>query len=66
MPVIEPGHLWMVLLLLVVVLVVWGPGKLPDVGSGLGRALSEFRSASRGDSSPTSKDATEESGSSGS
>ncbi len=29
-----------------IVLIIWGPGKLPDVGSGLGRAIREFRKAS--------------------
>jgi TatA/E family protein of Tat protein translocase len=40
------GHLWLLLILLVIVLIIWGPGKLPDVGSGLGRAIREFRKAS--------------------
>ncbi len=53
MPLIEPGHIWMVLILLVVVLIVWGPGKLPDVGAGLGRAIHEFRSASREPQGPS-------------
>jgi TatA/E family protein of Tat protein translocase len=46
MPFINGGHLWIILILLVVVLIIWGPGKLPDVGSGLGRAIREFRKAS--------------------
>jgi TatA/E family protein of Tat protein translocase len=46
MPFIGTGHLWLLLILLVVVLIIWGPGKLPDVGSGLGRAIREFRKAS--------------------
>ena len=40
------GHLWLVLILLAVVLIIWGPGKLPDVGAGMGRAIREFRKAS--------------------
>ncbi|HEY3424526.1 MAG TPA: twin-arginine translocase TatA/TatE family subunit [Negativicutes bacterium] len=32
-------------LVLVIALVVFGPGKLPDVGKALGRGLQEFRSA---------------------
>ena len=35
MPFISPGHIWLVLLLLVGVLTVRGPGKLPEVGAGL-------------------------------
>lgn len=43
---ISPGHLWILAILLIVVLIVWGPGKLPDVGAGLGKAINEFRHAS--------------------
>jgi sec-independent protein translocase protein TatA len=45
MPFLNPGHFWLILLLLVVVLIVWGPGKLPDVGAGMGRAIREFKKA---------------------
>lgn len=37
---------WLILIVLVVVLIIWGPGKLPDVGAGMGRAIREFRKAS--------------------
>jgi sec-independent protein translocase protein TatA len=47
MPFLNPGHMWMLILLFIVVLIIWGPGKLPDVGAGMGRAIREFRSASR-------------------
>ncbi len=40
------GHLWLILILLVIVLIIWGPGKLPEVGSGMGRAIREFKKAS--------------------
>jgi TatA/E family protein of Tat protein translocase len=46
MPFVGTGHVWLLGILLVVVLIIWGPGKLPDVGSGLGRAIREFRKAS--------------------
>lgn len=46
MPFISGGHLFLIFILLVVVLIIWGPGKLPDVGSGLGRAIREFKKAS--------------------
>jgi len=36
------------LVILVVALVVFGPGKLPELGSGLGRALRDFRKAFEG------------------
>jgi len=45
MPFINPGHMWLIGLLLIVVLIIWGPGKLPDVGAGMGRAIREFKSA---------------------
>jgi sec-independent protein translocase protein TatA len=35
----------MILALLIVVLIIWGPGRLPEVGAGLGRAYREFRKA---------------------
>ncbi|HLW69773.1 MAG TPA: twin-arginine translocase TatA/TatE family subunit [Candidatus Binataceae bacterium] len=37
---ISPSHL---LLLLVIVLVIFGPSKLGDVGSALGRAIRDFK-----------------------
>lgn len=33
------------LLLLVVVLIIFGPGKLPELGSAVGRAMRQFREA---------------------
>ena len=45
MPFIGGGHLWLVAILLVIVLIIWGPGKLPDIGAGMGRAIREFRRA---------------------
>ena len=39
-------HLIYLIIFLAVVLIILGPGKLPDVGSGLGKAIREFRSAS--------------------
>ncbi|MDR0826529.1 MAG: twin-arginine translocase TatA/TatE family subunit [Desulfovibrio sp.] len=35
-----------ILLILVVVLVLFGAKKLPEIGSGLGRAIKNFRKAS--------------------
>ena len=37
-------------LILVIALVVFGPGKLPEVGKALGRSLQEFRRATSGES----------------
>jgi sec-independent protein translocase protein TatA len=41
-PNIGPGEL---ILILIIALVVLGPGKLPDVAQSLGRSLREFRKA---------------------
>ncbi len=39
---------WLIPLVLIVVLVLWGPSKLPEVGQGMGRAIREFRNAMSG------------------
>jgi sec-independent protein translocase protein TatA len=36
----------MAAIVLVIVLVIWGPGKLGDIGGALGRGLREFKKAS--------------------
>lgn len=38
----QPTHL---ILILIVVLIIFGPGKLPDVGKALGKTVREFRRA---------------------
>lgn len=40
------GHLPELIIVLVVILIIWGPGKLPDIGSAVGRGIREFRKAS--------------------
>ena len=40
------GHLPEIIIVLVVILIIWGPGKLPDVGAGIGKGIREFRKAS--------------------
>ena len=40
------AHWPYIIILLVVVLIIWGPGKLPDLGAGLGKAIREFKKAS--------------------
>jgi len=40
------GHWVYLVILFMIVLIIWGPGKLPDVGAGMGRAIREFRKAS--------------------
>ncbi len=57
-----PGP-WELILLLVIVLIIFGPGKLPDIGNAVGKGIREFRKAStdledsiRGDSKRSTKD----------
>ncbi len=39
-------HWYILVILLVIVLIVYGPGKLPEVGGAIGKAMREFRKAS--------------------
>lgn len=39
------GHSWELILILLALLLVVGPGKLPDVGQALGRGIREFKAA---------------------
>ena len=40
------GQHWVwIVVLLVIVLIIFGPGRLPELGSGLGKAMREFRKA---------------------
>lgn len=34
-----------IIVILVIVLIIFGPKKLPDIGKALGKSISEFRSA---------------------
>jgi sec-independent protein translocase protein TatA len=40
------GHWYVLVIVLVVILIVYGPGKLPEVGGAIGKAMKEFRKAS--------------------
>jgi len=40
-----PGA-WELIIILLIVLVIFGPKKLPEIGSGIGRAIKNFRKAS--------------------
>jgi sec-independent protein translocase protein TatA len=42
------GHGPEIIILLVVVLLVFGPGKLPEIGSAFGRGIREFKDATTG------------------
>ena len=51
---IGPGEL---IIILIIALLVVGPGKLPDVGSALGKSIREFRKAATDVKDSTSLDA---------
>ena len=40
---------WEIGLILVIVLIVFGVGKLPQIGSAIGKGMREFRKAQRGE-----------------
>jgi sec-independent protein translocase protein TatA len=42
----SPMHL---IIILVIVLIIFGPGKLPQIGAGLGKSIREFKKAVQGD-----------------
>ncbi len=49
------------LVILVIALVVFGPSKLPQIGSGLGKAIRDFKKGISGDEAEeSSKDAKKE------
>ena len=52
---LSPTHLIFILL---IVLILFGPGKLPELGKGLGKGIREFKDAMRGgmDSSSDKKE----------
>jgi sec-independent protein translocase protein TatA len=40
---------WEIALIVLIVLIVFGAGKLPEVGSALGKSIRSFRQASKGE-----------------
>ncbi len=56
MPIIS-GHWPYIVALLVIVTVIWGPRRLPEIGGGAGKAIREFRLGLHGPSND--KPATE-------
>jgi sec-independent protein translocase protein TatA len=50
---------WELILILAVVLIIFGPGKLPEVGKYLGNGIREFRKAKVSGEGETSKDSIE-------
>ncbi|MCL4370914.1 MAG: twin-arginine translocase TatA/TatE family subunit [Chloroflexi bacterium] len=50
--VLQPAHL---ILILVIVLIVFGPGKLPEIGGSLGKSINEFKRGFSSDSDAETK-----------
>ena len=48
------------LVILGIALVVFGPSKLPQIGSGLGKAIRDFKKGVTGDEEEADKDAKKE------
>lgn len=56
---------WEWVILLVIVLIVFGVGRLPEIGGAIGKSIREFRESSKGDDKKDQKpeeDKTEKSG----
>lgn len=49
----EPTHLFFIL---IIVLIIFGPGKLPELGRGLGKGIREFKGAIKGGTEEAPKD----------
>ncbi|MEW6621577.1 MAG: twin-arginine translocase TatA/TatE family subunit [Bacillota bacterium] len=42
-----PIGMWELILILAIALIIFGPGKLPEVGKALGKGINEFKNASK-------------------
>ena len=54
---LQPTHIFFILL---IVLLIFGPGKLPELGKGLGKGIREFKDAIRGATEEPSQKKAEE------
>jgi sec-independent protein translocase protein TatA len=53
----QPMHL---ILILLIVLIIFGPGKLPELGAGLGKSIKEFKKAMREGQETTAREQKDE------
>ncbi len=53
----QPMHL---ILILLIVLIIFGPGKLPELGEGLGKSIKAFKKAMQDEQNVTAIDHKEE------
>ena len=54
---LQPTHIFFILL---IVLLIFGPGKLPELGKGLGKGIREFKDAIKGAAEDPSQKKAEE------
>ena len=43
--IVGPFGIWEIVLILVIALIIFGPGKLPEVGKAIGKGIREFKGA---------------------
>jgi sec-independent protein translocase protein TatA len=53
----QPMHL---IIILVIALVIFGPGKLPELGKGIGKGIKEFKKAISGEEKDSTTEAHKE------
>ncbi|HZU14679.1 MAG TPA: twin-arginine translocase TatA/TatE family subunit [Chloroflexota bacterium] len=54
------AHWWELALILLLALVVFGPKRLPEIGSSMGRGIKEFKKATTESEEPTPKSIPDE------
>lgn len=54
---LQPMHL---IIILVIALLIFGPGKLPELGKGLGKSIREFKKAMSGEEKDSVTEARKE------
>ena len=48
------------IIILVIILIIFGAGKLPEIGAGMGKAIRNFKGATKEDEQPKEPDKIEE------
>lgn len=48
------------IIILVIILIIFGAGKLPEIGSGVGKAIRNFKGATKEDDAPKEPEKIEE------
>jgi sec-independent protein translocase protein TatA len=48
------------IIILVIILIIFGAGKLPEIGSGVGKAIRNFKGATKEDEAPKEPEKIEE------